>query len=92
MAGGGEGPIRLRPEAVEWRRVEGQVLALDVRASEYVSTNETGARLWETLAAGADRRALVERMLHDFDVDEATAERDVDAFLATLRERGLIEG
>ena len=53
--------------------------------------NRTGAVLWPLLAAGTDRDALVAAVLGEFDIDVATAERDVDAFVGTLREQDLLE-
>ena len=76
---------------MEWREVEGEVVALDVRTSQYLAVNRTGAVLWPLLAAGTDREALVAAVLGEFEVDAATAERDVDAFLARLGEQDLLE-
>ena len=83
--------LKLREDALEWREVDGQVIALDLRASEYLALNATGTAVWAALANGAERRALVERLVERFDVDEASATRDLDAFLASLRERELLE-
>ncbi len=56
-----------------------------------MSVNETGAFLWEMLVKGAERSALVEAMLARYEVDQSTAEKDVDAFLAQLTDKGLIQ-
>jgi hypothetical protein len=84
-------PVRLKPDAIMWREVEGEVVALDVEASEYVAANKAGATLWRELAGGATREQLTAALVARFEVDEATAAADVERFLATLRERGLIE-
>ena len=34
----------------------------------------------------------IDAMLREYDTDAATAERDVDAFLAQLKEKALIDG
>jgi hypothetical protein len=83
--------LKLRREAVEWREVDGEVLALDVGASEYLSTNRTGTRLWQALAAGSDRPALVAMLVDAFEVDDRTASQDVDRFVAALRRRDLLD-
>jgi Coenzyme PQQ synthesis protein D (PqqD) len=82
--------VRLRREALEWREVEGEIVALDVEASEYVSANRTGAVLWRELSGSATRESLVAALTREFEVDEQTAARDVDRFLETLRQRGLL--
>ncbi len=83
--------IRLRSDALEWREVEGEVVALDVEAFEYVAANRAGAVLWRELAAGATPDDLAAALVQRFEVDEPTAARDVDRFLAVLRDRDLIE-
>ncbi len=83
--------LRLRRQALEWREVDGEVVALDLETARYVATNRTGAVLWGELADGATREALVATLVSRWSLDEARAAADVDAFLALLRERGLLE-
>jgi streptomycin 6-kinase len=85
-----EPKLRLNPQALDWREVQGQivVLAADDRA---LVVNRAGSVLWPLLAAGSDRRQLRARLMEAFRIDEARAEQDVDAFLQTLRERSLLE-
>jgi hypothetical protein len=82
--------LRLKRDALEWREVEGEIVALDVAAFEYVAANRAGAVLWQELAGGATQAQLVSALVGRFEVDEATAARDVDRFVATLRERDLL--
>lgn len=84
--------IRLKADALEWREVEGEVVALDVAAFEYVAANRAGAVLWRELADGTTPERLTAALVERFAVDDATAANDVDRFLAVLRERDLIHG
>ena len=59
--------------------------------SGVIKLSETGAFLWEILADGAERDVLVERLLDEYAVDEATAAADVDRFIEKLREADLLE-
>jgi hypothetical protein len=85
-----EAVLQLRGDAVEWRRVDDEVVALHLESSLYLAVNATGRLLWEPLAEGATHAQLVERLrdAHGLDADRARA--DVDAFLAGLREHGLL--
>ncbi len=83
--------LKLRGDAVDWREVEGQVVVLDRAGSVYLAVNAAGATLWPAIVEGATRRQLVQILLDTFDVDPARAEADVDAFVASLSERGLLE-
>ena len=58
---------------------------------EIMSLNEAGALLWRMLENGCDREALAERLMQEYGIGPDRAARDVDIFLARLRERALIE-
>lgn len=88
---GGEPVLRLRADAVDWRMVEGQVVALDRGRSVYLAINQSGAALWPPIVKGATREELVRVLLDNFDVDPVRATADVDAFVADLNERDLLE-
>jgi hypothetical protein len=83
--------LQIRKDAVEWREVDGEVLALGLHSWKYMTTNPSGALLWGALAEGATRDDLVELLLGRFDVDAETAAADVDAYLAQLSALGLLE-
>ncbi len=55
-----------------------------------ISLNESGAFLWEKLQQESDRETLLKAMLAEYDIDEATAGADLDAFLTTLKEANLL--
>jgi hypothetical protein len=58
---------------------------LDVDSLQVFSLNETGMFLVEAMREGATtREELVARMVVSFEVDEATAMADLDAFVAEL--------
>ena len=63
--------------------------AVDFRCM--ITLNATGAFLWEKLSEEQTAQTLTKALLDEYDVDEATAQRDVDAFLKNLRENALLE-
>ncbi len=83
--------LRVRQEDLEWRRVGDEVVILDLRAREYFSLNETGTALWPLLERGSSREELVAELQTAFGVSAETAAQDVDAFVADLRERALVD-
>lgn len=83
--------VKLRAEAVDWREVEGQVVALDRAGSVYLAINQAGAALWPAIVQGATRSQLVQILLDTFDVEAVRASADVDAFVTNLSERHLLE-
>ncbi len=90
--GTGGATIRLRAEAVDWRHIDGEVVALDRNDSTYIAINPSGAALWPALERGATLDELVAILLERFEVQPAQARADVEAFLGHLSERDLIQG
>jgi hypothetical protein len=88
---GADETLRLREDAVTWRLVGDEVVALDVAHSMYLGVNPSGAVVWTALAAGATRQELVTLLLERFDVETEEASRDIDALLTELSELGLLE-
>lgn len=82
--------LRLKTDGLDWREVQGQIVAL-MGSDREIVVNQAGSLLWPMLAAGSDRERLRARLVQEFRIDEARAERDVEAFLGSLRERGLLE-
>jgi hypothetical protein len=88
---GDVGELRLRKSDLQWRAVEGEVIALDIKGSQYLGVNDSGAALWDLLAAGTTRGALVGHLSSAYGLDAATAETHVDAFIDQLRAQDLID-
>lgn len=82
--------FRLDEGAVQWSRLDGEIVALDLRRSLYLSINRTGVVLWESLAQGATPQRLEEILVAEHGVDAPTAVRDVAAFVADLQQQGLL--
>jgi predicted deacylase len=82
--------LRLRDDRLEWRSIEGEVVALDLGQSEYLGLNASGSVLWAALGKGATRAALAVELEEAFAVPREQAERDVAAFLELLAGRGLL--
>jgi hypothetical protein len=87
---GNEPRLRLRADNVQWREVDGEVIALDQQASLYLAGNPTATLLWRALAAGATRGDLISILAETFGIDTVRAGEDVDAFLADLKSRDLL--
>ena len=91
MRGMPEQPARLRTDGVAWRAVDGHVVVLDLRSSEYLHVNEAGSLLFEHLAEGADAARLGALLVERYGIGADQAARDVAAFLGMLGDLGLLE-
>jgi hypothetical protein len=85
------GQLRLRNTDLAWREVDDEMIAIDVRASTYLTANDSGSLLWSALAAGTTKDELAGRLVEVFGIDAKTAAVDVETFLSDLRERGLLD-
>jgi hypothetical protein len=83
--------LRLRPGTVEWRPIEGEVVAVDLRSSVYFGVNRTGAIIWPELASGVTREALVARLVQACEIGSEQAGAEVDEFLGALAALDLLE-
>ena len=83
--------LSLRGDDLAWRTVDEELIAIDVRDSTYLSSNDSGLLMWNKLAAGTTKEELAASLVDEYGIDAGTASEDVDAFLADLKERGLLD-
>lgn len=86
------GAVRIRQSGLSSRRVDDEIVILDLDQSRYLTLGGSGAALFDLLQQGSDVEGLVAALLASYDVDEDTARRDVDAFVDQLRQANLLEG
>lgn len=53
--------------------------------------NETGACLWKILQNDCSKEDLISGMMSEYEVNEETAKEDVDAFIESLIQGGVLE-
>ena len=78
------------------KKIAGNYVVVPVRKravdfSGIIKLNETGAFLWDYLEKGAEKEELVNALLDEYDVDEATASNNIDKFIVRLKEADLLE-
>ncbi len=62
-----------------------------VDLTDSFTLNESAALLWRTLEKGAEKADLIEALTSEYDVSDAEADADVDAFLAFLKQKDMLE-
>lgn len=77
------------------REIAGQwvIVPLGARVVEFnaiMTLSESGALLWRLLEKGSDEDGMLAALLAEYDVDEATARKDVRLFIESIKEKGLI--
>ena len=56
-----------------------------------ITLNETGAFLWKQLVEEKTLDQLAENFMKEYDVDEATAKKDIMEFVEKLKDADLID-
>jgi Coenzyme PQQ synthesis protein D (PqqD) len=74
-----------------WTNLAGEVVILDVERGIYFGLDGVGTVIWELLQQPRLISEIVDRVVHEYDVDRSRAESDVHALLADLSTRELIE-
>jgi len=82
----------LRAEAITWREVDGEIVALELATSTYLAINRTGTLVWSALIEGASEEDLAADLARAWGISLEQAALDIEAFLASIRTRGLLEG
>ncbi len=69
------------------------VVAVGEASKEFngiIRLNSTGKFLWELLQNDTSKEQLIKAMTTEYDIDSATAEKDIDAFIDVLRGADLL--
>lgn len=82
--------MKLNSDLVDWREIDGEIIAVDLQTAEYLSLNDSATMLWHALAQGSTREQMVALLQSAYGVNKVTAVADVDVFLATMDQRGLL--
>jgi len=80
----------LRKTDLDWREIDGEIVALDTRDAVYLAVQGSGALVWRLLADPTTRDRLIDALVEEYGIDSTRASTDVDAFLTTLNDRGLL--
>jgi hypothetical protein len=85
-------PRRYRvPEHVEFTRVDGDFVLMDMKKGTYFGLDKVASILWQSLADHGRPEPGQEEVLSKFQVDRPRLERDTDELIRDLEKRGLLE-
>ncbi len=79
------------PEQVLTRRAAGETVILDLRSQRYFGLEGVSHRLWEMIEAGTTVDKATQALLSEYDVDETLLRADLEAVIADLHGRGLVQ-
>lgn len=62
----------------------------NVNFNSMITTNDTGAFLWELLEKGATKEELIESVLKEYDAEKDIVAADVEKFIDKLIDKGIL--
>lgn len=80
----------VKPEAVSWRDLPGEIVVFDARSGAYHALNPSAAEIWRALNAGLSTADVIDLLTVRFGIERAAIERDVAAFVARALTEGLL--
>lgn len=82
--------MRLRSSDISARTIGDETIVLSLPTSRYFTITGVGTRVFELLAENASLDELVGTITEEYEVEPATARRDIEAFLDRLRDAQLL--
>lgn len=78
------------------RDIAGEVMLVPIgkeaaNIGGFIALNDVGALIVKKLSEGCERADLIKAVTDEFEIDESTAERDTDIFIAALNEKNIID-
>ena len=70
--------------------MNGSAVMMDIMSGKYYNLGEVGGRIWELLEEPMTVTALVQKLTAEYDVSAAQCRADIEPFLSTLLDRGLL--
>lgn len=78
-------------EHVVTRRLDEELVLLNLDTECYFGLDEVGTRMWEVLTSTPSLAAARRALLDEFDVDAERLGRDLDRLVSQLSDHGLVE-
>ncbi|MBM4300063.1 MAG: PqqD family protein [Deltaproteobacteria bacterium] len=79
------------PGHVLVRVFENESVILNLNTESYHGLDDVGTRMWTALTSSASIQEAFEALLSEYQVEPAQLRQDLDDFLETLGQRGMVE-
>ena len=76
---------------VRYRIVGDEAVVVRQNDAEVIAVNDVGARVLELIDATNTVAQVIEKMSREYDVDRDELARDVETFVTTISEAGIVE-
>lgn len=73
------------------QEVGGETVLLDLKSEGYFGLDEVGTRIWQLLQEKGETDYVFQKLLEEYDVNEAQLQKDIEDLVGKLVETGLVE-
>ena len=78
------------PEDVVSRDLAGEAVILNLATGTYFGLDSVGTNIWHLIAECGSTDRIIEKVLAEYEVEEAGIRRDLEALIRQLVEKGLV--
>ena len=82
--------LKLNPRA-RFRAVDDEGVVVQIERDEVMVVNATGLHVLDLVRLTGSRAAVIEAITAEYETGDAAVAEDVDAFLADLRDYGILD-
>ncbi|MBI4396145.1 MAG: PqqD family protein [Elusimicrobia bacterium] len=75
---------------VAWRKIDCEIVILDLEARQYFSLNGTASQVWELIGKGLSEEVIAEELADAYHQDVSAVRRDVTALIKRLKAENLV--
>jgi hypothetical protein len=85
-------PAHVTPSTdVLFSEMADESVLLNLQSERYFILDDIGTRMWQLLAQNGDTAAVLDILLKEYDVDEATLRQDLAKLLTELADANLVQ-
>ena len=85
-------PLTKDPSAFAETRIDDEIVVMSLSSGDFFSLQGSAAAIWELIDGTRDHAAVLADLVRDYDAPETVLAAEFDAFLAELRDNGLLAG
>jgi len=79
------------PGKYAWRKMENEVVILDVSSGDFFVLNETASIIWEALMAQEEPEAISQRITEEFTIPANLALQEINEVLHRFKKDGFLQ-
>ncbi len=79
------------PDSVLAQEIQGEAMFLNLTRENYHGLDQVGSRMFRVLNSADCIQTAYQTLLNEYEVDEARLRDDLEAFIAELVDKGLVE-